>query len=126
MTFRCPRCSTPRALRITKKLELPPDSRSDEITLQTIKCSRCQFAAVAVYEESRRGSLGDESIDHRGYMVNKSDFAWIKGKIGACPDPRNSACRCAVHLELGCKDKSGRWAGLAAIELGPRFELRRG
>jgi hypothetical protein len=121
MTFRCPSCSTPRALRITKKIELPPDSRSDEITLQIVKCRRCQFAALAVYEESRRGSLTGESVDHRGYYVNKSDLAWLTGKIGACPDPRNSRCRCLVHRELGRKDKSGRWAGLADIELGQRF-----
>ena len=57
MSFACPECLT-KSLKITAKLELPPDSRSDEITVQVVACSRCGFAGVAVYEESRRGAHG--------------------------------------------------------------------
>ncbi len=68
MPFQCPECST-KTLKITHKLELPPDSRSDEITLQIIECSGCGFGGIAVYEESRRGALDDDSFDHTGYRV---------------------------------------------------------
>lgn len=124
MSFRCPDCSTPGWMRIADKIELPPDSRSDEIMLQVVKCGRCRFEAIAVYEESRRGSFGDESVDHRGYYVSEADLKIVKDKISKCPNPRNGKCRCRVHKQLGSKDKSGRWDGLAGIELGQRFAMR--
>ena len=69
MAFLCPACDAAGGLKITRRLELPPDSRSDEITLQIVRCRRCNFEGLAIYEESRRGALGDEAVDHRGYMV---------------------------------------------------------
>lgn len=124
MAFRCPDCSTPGWMRITQKIELPYDSRSDEIMLQVVKCGRCRFEAIAVYEESGRGGFGDESIDHRGYYVTESDLKAVKDKISQCPNPRNGKCRCHVHKQLGSKDKNGRWNGLSGIELGQRFEMK--
>jgi len=124
MTFRCPECSTPGWMRITQTIELPPDSRSDEIMLQIVKCGRCRFEAVAVYEESRRGGLDDESVDHRGYYVSESDLKIVKDKVSQCPNPQNGRCRCRVHKQLGSRDKSGRWDGLAGIELGQRFVMK--
>jgi hypothetical protein len=123
VTLVCPECSTEGWLKITNSLELPYDSRSDEITLQVIKCMRCRFETIAVYEESRRGGFGDESVDHRGYYVSESDLQWVKKQISHCPSPRNGRCRCKVHRKLGHKDKNGRWDGLAQIELGRRFAI---
>ena len=123
MTMVCPDCSKAGWLKITKSLELPYDSRSDEITLQVIKCMSCHYEGVAVYEESRRGGFGDESIDHRAYHVRESDLDWVKRQISHCPSPRNSRCKCKVHRTLGIKDKNGRWDGLASVELGRRFAL---
>ena len=124
MPFQCPDCSSSGMLRITQSLEIPPDSRSDEITLQIVKCSRCDFETIAVYEESRRGRFGDESVDHRGYYVSESDLRMLKKKIARCSNPRNGRCKCPVHKQLGSKDKSGRWNGLAGIDVGRRFVMK--
>jgi hypothetical protein len=110
-------------MRITRAIELPPDNRSDEIMLQIVKCDRCRFEALAVYEESRRGALDDESIDHRGYYVSKADLKVVKSRISECPRPRDSRCLCQAHKQLGSKDKYGRWDGLAGIKLGQSFVL---
>ena len=123
MSFQCPDCSSSGMLRITQSLELPSDSRSDEITLQVVKCSSCGFETIAVYEESRRGAIGDESVDHRGYYIGESDLRMLKKKIARCPNPRNGRCKCSVHKQLGSKDKSGRWNGLAGIEIDRRFAM---
>jgi len=126
MGFICPSCHTSGSLQITKRLELPPDSRSDEITLQIVRCRRCEFAGIAIYEESRRGVMGDEAVDHRGYYVSTSDLQRLKKLLRECPEPGNSRCTCATHRQMGVKDKSGRWAGLAGIELDHRFQMRYG
>ena len=124
MPLVCPECSTKGWMKISHSLELPPDSRSDEITLQVIKCMRCRFETIAVYEESRRGGFGDEHVDHRGYYVSKFDLQMLKKQIGQCPSPRNARCKCKVHKKLGSKDKNGRWDGLADIELSRRFAIQ--
>ena len=69
MGFLCPKCLD-YSLNIVEKLELPPDSRSDEITLQIIKCEKCSFEGVAVYEEARRGNLDDYTFNHTGYVLS--------------------------------------------------------
>ena len=124
MPFLCPECSASKSLRITSKLELPPDSRSDEITLQVVECSRCSFAGIAVYEESRRGSLDSDSFDHTGYRVKLEDLKALRNAIRACPRPGNPRCKCPTHRSLGGKDESGRWNGLADVDLGDRFWMR--
>lgn len=126
MAFHCPNCSTAAGLRITRVLELPADSRSDEISLQLVKCAQCRFEAIAVYEESRRGRLGSESVDHYGYFIGASDLNQIKRMIAKCPNPRRPLCPCESHEQLGRRDKSGRWNGLAGMELGQRFVMKLG
>lgn len=125
-TLFCPECSTAGWLKITESLELPYDSRSDEITLQIIECMCCRFEAIAVYEESRRGGFGDESVDHRGYYVTEKALVRVKEQISQCPNPRNGRCKCRVHKKLGRKDRNGRWNGLGDIELGRRFAIEIG
>jgi hypothetical protein len=126
MPFVCPECSSAGSLRITHSLELPPDSRSDEITLQIVRCVRCGFVGIAVYEESRRGSLDDESVDHTGYHASREDVLALQKAISACPAPRNARCRCATHRRLGHRGRSGRWDGLAETRLGAPFAMKRG
>ncbi|TET81484.1 MAG: hypothetical protein E3J37_09110 [Anaerolineales bacterium] len=123
MPFLCPKCSTPQSLEIKAKIELPPDSRSDEITLQIVECSRCRFAGIAIYEESRRGTLGSESFSHIGYRVSVKDLRTLKRMIKQCPKPNNWRCGCSAHRTLGVKDAKGRWNGLKEIERKERFEL---
>lgn len=122
MSFQCPECRS-NTLQITSGIDLTRDSRSDEITLQVVRCSRCGFAGLAVYEESRRGSLFDESVDHRGYPVNAEDLAAIEKAIARCPDVGNWRCTCPTHQRLGRRNEAARWDGLSDVELGKRFEM---
>jgi hypothetical protein len=125
MPFLCPRCSRHGSLRITLKIELPPDSRSDEITLQTVRCADCGFAGIAVYEESRRGALDTESFQHTGYEVTRSQLRGLRRIIKSCPDPGDRRCPCATHQRLGKTDSSGRWSALGDLETTGTFALDR-
>ncbi|MFN2214799.1 MAG: hypothetical protein ACK2UE_17145 [Anaerolineales bacterium] len=108
MSFQCPQCSQ-SSLKIVKSIELAPDSRSDEISLQVVRCQDCKYEGLAVYEESSRGALDAESIDHYGYSVNREMLREIKSLISRCPQPRNARCDCSSHQKLNLHDKSGRW-----------------
>ena len=123
MPFICPECKR-TSLSITDRLELPADSRSDEITLQIVACASCSFKGIAVYEESRRGALDDESVDHAGYAVNQGDLTRLRRLIRACPDRGNPRCRCETHRQLGRRDRGARWSGLDEVALGDRFPMR--
>jgi hypothetical protein len=109
MAFICPHCTRVGALRIVSRIELPPDSRSDEITLQIVTCAQCGFTGIAVYEESRRGALDSASFSHTGYYAEQNDVASIKRLIDACPTPKNPRCPCPSHRTLGHKNEFGRW-----------------
>ena len=121
--FVCPGCGE-AALRITVAFELPADSRSDEITVQGLRCGDCGARGVAVYEESRRGRLDSDCWVHGGYALPPEAAAELHGLIDGCPRPRDPHCRCPAHLALGATDADGRWNGLAAWPLGPRFPMR--
>jgi hypothetical protein len=107
----CPECHSD-ALKIVMSIDLPPDSRSDEITVQTTGCEACGFTGLAIYEESRRGTLNRESVMHRGYYVSSAHLAKIQFLISQCPDHRNPHCKCKTHHMLGKVDMRGRWNGL--------------
>lgn len=125
MAFECPECSAHRSLRIMARIELPPDSRSDEIALQIVKCARCGFAGVAVYEESRRGALENESFDHRGYRVGQAELAALRKTMRQCRQPGNRRCDCTAHRELGQRDIGGRWIAPEALCWEDSFAMRR-
>ena len=122
MPFTCPECLR-SALAISLSLELPPDARSDEITVQVVSCAGCGFEGLAVYEESRRGGFDSEVVDHRGYRVPLEAVTAIRRKIARCPNRRNPRCRCATHTFLGKTNAHGRWVGLRDVELGPSFPM---
>ena len=111
MAFRCPACQG-KSLAITHSLELPPDADSDEITVQVIRCTACDFAAVAVYEESRRGA--SERWHHDGFRCPPATVQSITGLIQQCPAPSSRSCGCSTHLTLGTT-QNGRWCGLEAV-----------
>jgi hypothetical protein len=121
--FTCPDRSRPGSLRITLRIELPPDSRSDEIALQTVECSDCGFGGIAVYEESRRGSLDTETWDHRGYHLPKTDLRDLRKMIRSCPDPTNPRCACTAHQVLSQTDASGRWKTLHSLDTRDAFPI---
>ena len=124
MPFLCPECSSHGSLRISLKLELPPDSRSDEIILQIVKCSDCGFEGIAVYEESRRGSLDEESVEHTAYRVTKGDLRSLRKTMKGCPKPSDWRCRCQAHRKLSRTDASGRWNALHGIGIQGSFAIK--
>jgi hypothetical protein len=110
MALICPDCKS-NTLEIDQTLELPPDSYNDEVTLQTIRCAQCGLQALAVYEESRHGSLDSESWQHEGYRVSEADFQAISRAIQRCPHSGDRQCQCATHQSLG-QTTDHRWDGL--------------
>jgi hypothetical protein len=122
--FLCPECSSHGSLRISLKIELPPDSRSDEICLQIVKCSDCGFEGIAVYEESRRGRLDEESVQHTGYRATKGDLQSLRKAIRGCPEPGNWRCGCQAHQKLAGTDASGRWNALHDVKIQGSFAIK--
>lgn len=108
MALRCPECRA-HGLKVTRRLELAPDYRSDEIALQIIRCVRCGFGGIAIYEESRRGALDSESWSHWGYPASASAVRALEEKMKQCPDPHNPKCGCAVHLEFHRSGPASDW-----------------
>ena len=109
MSFKCPQCFVNKSLRITTSIELPADARSDEISLQIVYCRSCKFEALAVYEESRRGSLFSESVHHYCYPAERNVIQFTRALINNCPDQKNASCQCASHAKLNQYDSSGSW-----------------
>ena len=88
MEFICPRCRGV-SMKITSNIDLPPDSRSDEVSIQIIKCSKCGFAGLGIHEETRRGKLDSESVNHRGYYLDDSTLASLEKRISNAQSQRN-------------------------------------
>lgn len=109
MAFHCPDCKNLKTLQIINRIELPPDARSDEISLQIVKCNSCKFEAVAIYEESHRGALDSDVFDHYGYTIDQKELKELKALIRQCPEPKNLRCSCDTHTTLQRKDSYGRW-----------------
>src|SRR5215470_18116869 len=102
MAFKCPACLG-SSLKIGVGLELPP-VYDDEIQLQMVKCEGCGFRGIAVYRESRRGSLESNSFWHLGYEVSDEDMEFMLNGIQRCPAPTNRKCQCETHLAWGKQD----------------------
>ena len=122
MALLCLACNFP-SLEIVDSLELGPDGTNDEITLQTLSCSSCDFLGVAVYEESRRG--GGESWHHFGCRTTPSGFAELSRALRACPAPREPRCGCVAHEKYRAKNQLGSIDPFSYIEaLEPRGPLK--
>ena len=104
-------------------MDFPADARSDDITLQIVICSACGFQGIAVYEESRRGALDAEAVDHRGYRVEAGRLRTLIALMGQCPRPRDGDCQCAAHAALG-RTQGGYWRGLDEVETLGSFPMR--
>jgi hypothetical protein len=109
MSFQCPQCGGNKSLQVAKSIELPADARSDEISLQLLRCRECRYESLAIYEASSRGALASESIDHYGYRAERSVIRSISVLIDRCPNPKDAKCDCASHRELTVRDRFGRW-----------------
>jgi hypothetical protein len=122
--FECPECQTAN-LAITRSITLPPDSRSDDIILQIVRCRHCHFQAAAIYEESRRGSLDSESWDHRGYRISREVLAELNRLIKACIARRDAGCDCPSHCALSRTNEYGRWQPPFEIDWQRSFPMLR-
>ena len=80
MSFLCPECGG-KTLVIEESLDLGADDTYDERALQVVSCGSCGFTGAALYEESRRGSLGSESVNHTGYSVPEDILAMVENDI---------------------------------------------
>jgi hypothetical protein len=121
MAFECPACGDPK-LEISFSLELPPQGDDDEITLQTLKCAGCGFHGVAVYRESRHGSLDSESWRHDGYPIEDEALERLYQALLLCPKPRDKRCPCPTHVAFAQRN----WVNPAHLgtDTARRFEMR--
>ena len=96
MEFKCPACEK-NSLQGEMGMELPPSGDSDEVGVATVKCENCGFRGIAVYEESRRGSLAGLTRSFL-YELSEKDLQFIESGIRVCPDRGNKRCQCETHL----------------------------
>ena len=99
--FICPDCNN-NTLKISKSIELGPDSRSDEYSLQAIECKKCGLVGVSTYQESRRGA--GESWGHLGYKMEKDEYKKFLNLLNNCINPTNIKCTCTAHCHFNVKD----------------------
>lgn len=122
MAVKCPKCNQKKMI-ISSNLELPGDSRSDEISLQILECLNCDFKGIGVYEESRRGAIDSDSYDHRGYIVNEETLQFFREKIKQCTQPRNTKCECNAHRHFYKLNMHGRWSFLDEVKIKNSFNI---
>lgn len=121
--FVCPECRETESLNIISAIDIECDSRSDEISLQVVKCSACRFRGIAVYEESRRGSLDSECVDHYGYKMDEEKIESLLALISRCPRPRDAYCACQTHKILNRRNEAGRWNALDDFKTSGYFTM---
>ena len=111
MAFECPSCKDTSSLAIHRRVEVRPPAPSSETSVQLVECKLCRFRALALYQESRAGSLESESVSHRGYPLSGPGFESLNEIIKDCPDRLNRRCRCPSHVKLDEFASSGVWPG---------------
>jgi hypothetical protein len=120
--FVCPKCQQ-GSLLIEAVLEISPDAKWDELTLQALHCTNCRFEGAAIYQESRRGALDSEIWQHTGYALEPGSN--LLTRLRDCPNPREHRCGCVVHSELGERDDRGYWKRPASLSHSTAFQLDR-
>ncbi len=95
MEYKCPECGIRLVLQVQSVIVLPADDRDDEVSLQLVECDHCDYQAVAVYRENRRGS--DEAWSFDGWAVPEGLRAELEAAISSCPRPQDPRCGCAGH-----------------------------
>ena len=106
MAFKCPACEG-GSLKIELSMELPPGD-VDETSVQMVKCENCGFRGIAVYEESRRGSMSSDSFWHMGFEVSDEDLQFVQNGFRLCPARSNQNCQCETHLAWAKRPWPGR------------------
>lgn len=117
MDYKCPECELRMGLRIGPVIVLPADERDDEVSLQLVDCDRCDFRAVAVYRENRRGA--DEVWNFDGYAVPVELRAELESAISSCPAPQNPRCGCAGHAKAVALSRKIEDGGCGTFRMDP-------
>lgn len=104
-----------RSLGIAPGIELPPDCGSGEIAFQVIECFQCDFAGIAIYEESRRGAFRSESFHQIRNRVSREYLKALTKTIAERTEPGNWRYGYPAHHGFSRKDASGWWNALDDI-----------
>lgn len=118
--FVCPVCRR-GTFGISKTIELRPDARWSEITLQLLWCNTCHFEAIGVYKENNWGA--SEIVEHHGYQAPVLLRQRLGELIDGCPRRPDRSCDCASCSTLSATDGSGTWNWLEQAGVGDRFAL---
>lgn len=86
----CPRCDA-LTLEVTHQMSVD-DAAWDEVALQAVRCTSCDFTAGAIYEESRRGNPKGETVHHTGLPMAQE----VYDELAATLDAENEAGARAV------------------------------
>lgn len=84
--FYCPSCDQHDVLIINTTVDIPEHTQYDEVCVQSIQCLSCDKHGMAVYEESRRGSLQDESVNHFGYWLEPESQINLDRLLKSCQE----------------------------------------
>lgn len=113
--FVCPQCGAP-SLKVVKSMDLPSDGRSDDVILQVTQCSSCSFRGLALYEESRRGGMGDETWEHSGFWASDEAVSEVEDLFSQCSSPRDKRCSCDSHKKIVAATSRGQKWRLALLD----------
>jgi hypothetical protein len=89
------------ALRVLDIIELPSDSRSDEITIKI-----------------------DEAFSHFGFQIPKNEFNQIRSLISKCPSKKNVRYDSKSHQLLEMENQNGLWIDMSPYQLSGQFWIR--
>ena len=95
----CPRCDG-LTLEVTHQMTVEDDAW-DEAALQAVRCSSCEFAAGAIYEESRRGRQSEETVHHWGVPVTQAEYDELAAVLEPGDEARARALIEAARAQAG-------------------------
>ena len=124
MGFQCPQCENPGSLGIVTAVQLFRGHCVNEITMQLIECSHCNFAGLAVYEEGRLEPSDTRAWKHSGYRLPPGMYDRIMADLKSCPDQLDPECSCKLHRDLSGCDARGEWLGIEKLGIKGRFPMR--
>lgn len=94
--FQCPTCKS-NELYISASVDVEPKNPlSSEETIQTIKCTSCNFTGLALYMESHNGSA-----NHDGYILDSESFVYL-----------DELLKKALHDDISAKQRIQVWHNL--------------
>ena len=97
----CPDCCGTGTLTSSATIELTPDDLWDEICLNLVACSACEFrGAILGLKSPGHGDLGEDTGDMTSYRLGPASWEAICAVIYSCPSPNRRMCKCQAHQEL--------------------------